>query len=68
MGTFRLTRAVGVLYKAKTVRRRWENKRECGEEERVPDELLADEGRQVDIDGKMSCGGGRMAAKMQGHR
>lgn len=51
MGTFRLTRAVWVLYKAKTMRRRRENKCECGEEERVWDEGVADEGRQVDIDG-----------------
>lgn len=35
----------GGSLKAKTMRRRRENKRECGEEERVPNELLADEGR-----------------------
>ena len=50
-GDFQVGKGGWVLYKAKTVRRRRENKRECGEEERVPDELLSDEGRQVDIDG-----------------
>lgn len=33
------------------MRRRRESKRECGEGERVPDEGVADEGSQVDIDG-----------------
>lgn len=51
MGTFRLTRAVWVLWKAKTVRKQRESKRECGEEERVPDELQQMKGDQVDIDG-----------------
>lgn len=33
------------------MRRQRESKRECGEEERVWDEGVADEGRQVGIDG-----------------
>lgn len=44
-GDFQVGKGGGGSLKAKTMRRRRENKRECGEEERVPNELLADEGR-----------------------
>jgi len=44
------------------MRRRRENKRECGEGERVPDELLADEGnsswyRWIDVVWRREDGG-----------